>query len=99
MRQSLLNAGLGEVNYTQPQRYKQNKILNINNMLQIMQIAQPARVSGLHHATQMNAKQGKKPSWRGANGQQTVLNELNFQAGGSLDPLQLSLHCSQNDLT
>ena len=46
-----------------------------------------ARVSGLHHATQMNAEQGKKLSWRGANGQQAVLNELNFQAGGSLDPL------------
>ena len=30
---------------------------------------------------------GKKLSWSGANGQQTVLNELHFQAGGSFDPL------------
>ena len=28
----------------------------------------------------------KNYQWRDANGQQTVLNELNFQAGGSPDP-------------
>ena len=58
-----------------------------------------ARVSGLHHATHMNAEQGKKLSWRGANGQQTILNELNFQAGGSLDPFSFHNPATEKDLT